>query len=598
MSAKVKGRVAARGWVTRASQAIDELLRAKPLDIQALQYSVDEFDKRLEKLDDIQSEVELELEDEDIESDIDAANAFRTKACVTRVAALKKLSVGIEPEPSSYTSQAKLPKLQLPDFDGDVLKWGPFWEQFVAVVDSGDMSEVTKFTYLRSLLQGEAKATIQGLSLSGQHYKAACELLQRRYGRPDKIIFAHVQQLLHVNIPKNVKVSELWSVYNELVSSVRSLEGLGVSGEQYGVILTPLILSRLPADIRLEWARGGEEHVSDLEWLLKFLYSEIERRERSHTFSNSNSGQVSSTPSATAKPTVAALHSATQCPVCSKTGHPLEKCFMLLKMSVTDRRQVLQKAKTCYKCLSTETRHRFKTCRSRCSKCNGWHHVVLCEKATASNGTNNANADNTANDNSGHANSSTDQSIEQSTSNVSAVSCTSTSKATIMLQTLKVKVKGTNGDVDAVVLFDTGSDKTYVSKRITDMVNPEWVTSESVAYSTFGNRSSSKPETRNVYNVQLQGVKGGTSNVVATEIDVICSPLFCPTLPQGVLDSFVEVIDVCAGQDVVVDFLIGLDNYWRIVCADMVSLSEGLVAQKTCLGWFVSGILPSTSGID
>ena len=44
-----------------------------------------------------------------------------------------------------------------------------------------------------------------------------------------------------------------------------SLETLQVSGEQYGVILTPLILSRLSQDIHLEWAEEGEGHESDLD---------------------------------------------------------------------------------------------------------------------------------------------------------------------------------------------------------------------------------------------------------------------------------------------------------------------------------------------
>ena len=40
-----------------------------------------------------------------------------------------------------------------------------------------------------------------------------------------------------------------------------------------GVILTPLILSRLPQDARLEWPREGR--VSDLDWPLTFLDREI-----------------------------------------------------------------------------------------------------------------------------------------------------------------------------------------------------------------------------------------------------------------------------------------------------------------------------------
>lgn len=47
-------------------------------------------------------------------------------------------------------------------------------------------------------------------------------------------------------------------------------------------------MSRLPADIRMEWAREGEGHDSEIDWLLEFL-KENKRRERSQTFRDSRS---------------------------------------------------------------------------------------------------------------------------------------------------------------------------------------------------------------------------------------------------------------------------------------------------------------------
>ena len=66
---------------------------------------------------------------------------------------------------------------------------------------------------------------------------------------------------------------------------------MGITGEQYGVVLTvtPLILSHLPPDLRMEWAREGEQHESDLTFLLDFLHREVGRRERSQTFSKDSS---------------------------------------------------------------------------------------------------------------------------------------------------------------------------------------------------------------------------------------------------------------------------------------------------------------------
>jgi hypothetical protein len=64
------------------------------------------------------------------------------------------------------------------------------------------------------------------------------------------------------------------------LTHIRALEVLGINGTDYGVIMTPLILSKIPNDIRLEWSQqmkdvdGGE---SNLQNLLDFLDKEINR---------------------------------------------------------------------------------------------------------------------------------------------------------------------------------------------------------------------------------------------------------------------------------------------------------------------------------
>ena len=70
-----------------------------------------------------------------------------------------------------------VPKLFLPAFSGNVIEWQRFWDQFLAKVDSTNLPEVSKFTYLQSLLDGGAKQAIEGLSISNDHYKSACSIL-------------------------------------------------------------------------------------------------------------------------------------------------------------------------------------------------------------------------------------------------------------------------------------------------------------------------------------------------------------------------------------------------------------------------------------
>ena len=58
---------------------------------------------------------------------------------------------------SRQSSNLKLPRIELSKFNGDVLKFQNFWDQFEAAVhNNDDLPNVQKFTYLRSVLTGNA----------------------------------------------------------------------------------------------------------------------------------------------------------------------------------------------------------------------------------------------------------------------------------------------------------------------------------------------------------------------------------------------------------------------------------------------------------
>ena len=100
--------------------------------------------------------------------------------------------------PSSDGKGVKLPKLDVPKFDGEILNWRSFWEQFcISVHDRTNLSDAEKLVYLQqSLKGGSAKSTIEGLSRSGDNYAEAVGCLQSRYDRPRLIHKAHVSMIL------------------------------------------------------------------------------------------------------------------------------------------------------------------------------------------------------------------------------------------------------------------------------------------------------------------------------------------------------------------------------------------------------------------
>ena len=101
---------------------------------------------------------------------------------------LESRSAAADSRESSYL-------IEIPTFNGDILSWRTFWEQFcVSVHDRTNLSDSEKLVYLQSALKGgSAKQAIEGLSRSGEYYVEAVECLRSRYDRPRLIHQAHVK---------------------------------------------------------------------------------------------------------------------------------------------------------------------------------------------------------------------------------------------------------------------------------------------------------------------------------------------------------------------------------------------------------------------
>ena len=132
------------------------------------------------------------------------------------------------------------------------------------------------FNYLNSLLEGSASRTIQGLSLTEYNYDSAVELLQTRFGNPQQIITTHMDELLKLPNCVGEKASSLRLIYDKITVHVRGLCALGIDSKQYGSLLIPVIMSKVPNDIRFRMARENRGGVWDLDKLMTTLLAEVE----------------------------------------------------------------------------------------------------------------------------------------------------------------------------------------------------------------------------------------------------------------------------------------------------------------------------------
>ena len=179
-------------------------------------------------------------------------------------------------------TNSKLPKLVLPKFKGDVTNYRAFWETFqCAVHDNEELSTIAKFNYLFSLLEGEALRAIKGLAITESNYTAAIDILHKRFGKTQQIIPAHMDELLKIFTWDGDKSKQLRFVYDKVSVNIRALEVLEIQSDQYGSLLIPVIMSKLPSDVRLQIARRIEKDVWVIKDLLEIIRREVKAQELS-----------------------------------------------------------------------------------------------------------------------------------------------------------------------------------------------------------------------------------------------------------------------------------------------------------------------------
>ncbi|KAH7935198.1 hypothetical protein HPB52_004786 [Rhipicephalus sanguineus] len=187
-----------------------------------------------------------------------------------------------------------LPKLQIPTFSGALRDWQTFWDHFSATIHRNeDLLPIEKFKYLLSYLSGVAKRAIEGIRLTEDNYAIAIRTLTERFGRRDLLINEHIDHLLALPpFKSSADVDKLRLLYDKVQFRVSALTGLGVSPDQYNVVLNRVLMRCLPDDLAILYRQKSkeaaqntsgiatpEERARQAAEMLSFLRIQIEVRE-------------------------------------------------------------------------------------------------------------------------------------------------------------------------------------------------------------------------------------------------------------------------------------------------------------------------------
>ncbi|XP_071170914.1 uncharacterized protein [Mytilus edulis] len=508
--------------------------------------------------------------------------SVNTPAVHTRPSENVMFQVPSEPR-SSKTNYHRLPKLDLPYFNGDILKWQTFWDCFESSIHYNDtLTPIQKFNYLKAQLEGSAAQTVDGFALTNGNYETAVNLLRDRFEQPSKLIHAYMKALMNLPAPTNDAFS-LRCYGDKLESYVRGLESLGQTPEMYGSLLVPVVLDKLPIDIRKSIAR---EHGRDnliLQNLRKSITKEIDILEagegvtdsdrlyataffmgtQSHTY---NKGKFTDTRNK--------VHTHT-CIFCSGEHYPTE-CT-----EVTDantRNQIVKQKQLCFNCLGS---HRVAACKStkRCKKCNGMHHTSICKGKEFIPGT------------------TPEPTIQQSeineveTLNETRVMYSSQQNHNILLKTAIAPVVYNDQEVECNILFDEGAQRSFITQKLANQLEINPTENVSIQLSAFGDLSQ-KVRNLDTATIQLQtdtGEKVRINTLIVPEIAVPIKnniPLTIRRLPH--LRELKLAHSVQSTERFEIDLLIGADHYWDII-EDKVIRGKGPTAVQSKIGYLLSG---------
>ena len=540
--------------------------------------------------------LEFELEGDELTSQLDKMLEASDKYhfMKAKLNSLIKVTPPVDPPPSPSASTSStstnpfndLPKQNLPHFSGGALQWRPFWDRFNASIHSRDIPNVRKFDYLLQCLKGEPLEAVKALPCTDKNYDSAIDILKKRYGDPALLIGLYAEKIVSLQPVKDGDIHGYRALLDEFKAHIDQIEHLyeevnhdGVHIPKHELFLSALLTRRLPEQSRIEWKKKtalAPLTRFDLTSLLNFASSDLVSRDSEClelTEEKPKSSEPKPRPPRTA---TSAFLARSQCPFCSASPHSAFACSKFLGLSIKERNELVRSTKSCFNCLNN---HLASACPSpkTCAKCGKKHHTLLHLP--------NSPADSKSSDTPPH------QSAIHASSNLTT-SVSSIQKNRSILQTASVRLDGCNRYVR--VLFDSGAERSYVSQRLVNELNPKKLGDITLKLETFGGHIGS-PKKVSIYEFILFPRSPTPSGFILKLIALpkLCHPTYAgsPSVISELLadihPSLLADPPTCTPKDI--DIVLGIDALPHLLLPEPPEKRGRLLLQKSVFGIIIGG---------
>ncbi|XP_002168036.3 uncharacterized protein LOC100203217 [Hydra vulgaris] len=432
-----------------------------------------------------------------------------------------------------------------------------FWDSFDSAIHSNQvLNDISKFNYLKSLLEGNASLSIQGLAIIGENYRTAIKILKERFGDEQVIISAHMDALLNIQPTQSNKVSEIRTIFDLVEIHTKNLELLNVNSEDFGPVLVSLVMSKLPKDFKLDITRKMPQGKWKIIDLMNCFREELIARERCISMEKGMSNLD-----------------------INQDHFPKYISTLNSQQKHVKPREWQPKSVKLISCSFCKGKHPSNRC-NVVTDCNGKHHISICDKK------NNAGA---------YVNSNSDKTIPDTSVNV--VGC----QDNILLQTANAEISDTSNSIKktkivARVLFDNCSQKSFVTSDVRKKLNLKTIRNEILNVKVFG-ESCEKPRKFDLVSIKIKNIQTNHySTIEAYVTPIICSPIINQRIDLAKLQH-TELANIPIADDLKdgkeINILIGANYYWNFVTGQLIRANQSLTAVNTILGWTLNGNVKS-----
>lgn len=498
----------------------------------------------------------------------------------------------------------RLPKIDLPKFNGDESRWISFRDNFISMIHiNEDIPLVNKLQYLIQSLEDPARKQFEAVEIQADNYATTWDALLKRYDDKRSLHKTLFRGLYDLPSMERESAHDLSTLVDDFQRHVRGLEKIGEPVSQWDTPLVFILSNKLDYSTLRAWEQDSRKNEEvTYEQLLEFLTNQIRMlKSVSSDLQHRQTGCVKVAGPAQKKPqpTKFIANAATseskpytpQCPKCSKQ-HQLYECPVFAQLAVTERQDLVNDRGLCWNCFRSN--HNARSCRSKftCRICQAKHHTLLHDSG-APNQTENPPCP---------TNPARTQPYPAPVPGLYGVSNSAETSLpilakqdSVLLETVLLLITDHHGREFLVrALLDSASMSNFVSKKLAERLN---IRPNNVDVTVAGLGESVKQ-----IDQQITTTISSLASSFSTTLDFLIMEPPMVNLPRSEIDISkwkmpdVRLADSHFNKPGTIDILIGGECYHELHTGQRKPIGDGLpLLIETRFGWTITGKLPNKS---